>query len=102
MCECFTFVVFGGDSDPTSRGEGACEGSACTKKARKHGQGKCTTERGESQETNETYTSISQNHWDQKVAAITKLLVFDEENDELETDVRNFVGEKGLISRQPF
>ena len=40
----------------------------------------------------ESYTSISQKYWDQKVAAITKFLVIDDvENDELENDVRSFV-----------
>ena len=40
----------------------------------------------------QTYTSISQNLWDQEVAAILKLPVFDdEENDELEHDIHSFV-----------
>ena len=40
----------------------------------------------------QTYTKISQNYWDQKVAAIMKLPVFDdEENDELENDIHSFV-----------
>ena len=35
--------------------------------------------------------SISQNYWDQKVAAIMKLPVFDDkENDELENDIHSF------------
>ena len=39
-----------------------------------------------------TYTSISQNYWGQKVAAIMKLPVFDdEENDELENVIHSFV-----------
>ena len=52
--------------------------------------------RREEQEANkqimEPYTSINQNCWDQKVAAIAKLLVFsDVENDELENEARSFV-----------
>ena len=40
----------------------------------------------------QTYTSIRQNYWDQKVAAVMKLPVFDdEENDEPENDIQSFV-----------
>ena len=47
---------------------------------------------GEESATFQTYTSISQNCWDQRVAALVKLLVFDdEENDELEKDFHSFV-----------
>ena len=38
------------------------------------------------------YTSINQNYWNQKVAAVEKLPVFDDvENESLENDVRSFV-----------
>ena len=47
----------------------------------------------------QTYTSISQNCWDQKVAAILKLPVFDvEENDELEKKPFTALRTKRLIS----
>ena len=47
---------------------------------------------GEEPANIQTYTSISQNYWGQKVAAIMKLPVFDdEENYELENDIRSFV-----------
>ena len=47
---------------------------------------------GEESAKFQEYTSISQNYWDQKVAAIMKLPVFDdEENDELENDIHSFV-----------
>ena len=40
----------------------------------------------------QTYTSISQNYWDQRATAIEKLLVFDdEENEKLENRVRSIV-----------
>ena len=40
----------------------------------------------------QTYTNISQNHWDQRAAAVEKLPVFDdEENEKLEKDVHSFV-----------
>ena len=40
----------------------------------------------------QTYTSISQNYWDQRVAAVEKLLVFDdEENEKWENEVRSFL-----------
>ena len=38
------------------------------------------------------YTSINKNYWDQKLAAIERLPVFDDgENESLEDDVRSFV-----------
>ena len=37
-------------------------------------------------------TSINQNYWNQRVAAVERLPVFDDgENEELETDVHSFV-----------
>ena len=38
------------------------------------------------------YTSVSQNNWDQRAAAVEKLRVFgDEENEKLENAARSFV-----------
>ena len=47
---------------------------------------------GEESAKFQTYTSTSQNYWDQKVAAITKFPVFDDkEYNELDADVRSLV-----------
>ena len=52
----------------------------------------CFTFLGEETATFQMYTSFSQNYWDEKVAAIIKLPVFDEEeNDELENDIHSYV-----------
>ena len=48
------------------------------------------------------YSSIEQSYWNQKLAPMEKLPIFDDEvNEELEHDVRSFV-DKRLISRRPF
>ena len=48
------------------------------------------------------YTNINQNYWNQKMAAISRLPVFDDgESESLEDDVHSFV-DKRLSSRQPF
>ena len=40
----------------------------------------------------QTYTSVSQNYWDQRAAAVEKLPVFDdEESGKLENEARSFV-----------
>ena len=59
---------------------------------------------GEETQKVQEYTSINQNYWDQKLAAIEGLLVFDDgENESLEDDVHSFVEKKKrLTSRQPF
>ena len=45
------------------------------------------------------YTSINQNYWDQKLAAIERLPVFDDgENEELEDDVHSFVDETSHLT----
>ena len=47
---------------------------------------------GEETQKFQEYTSIYQNYWDQKLAAIEGLLVFDDgENESLEDDVHSFV-----------
>ena len=48
------------------------------------------------------YANINQNYWNQKMAAISRLPVFDDgESESLEDDVHSFV-DKRLSSRQPF
>ena len=48
------------------------------------------------------YANINQSYWDQKLAAIERLPVVDDgENESLEDDVHSFV-DKRLILRQPF
>ena len=48
------------------------------------------------------YTSINQNDWNQRIAAVGRLPVFDDgENESLEDDVHIFA-DKRPISRQPF
>ena len=57
---------------------------------------------GEENAKFQEYTSINQNDWNQRIAAVGRLPVFDDgENESLEDDVRIFV-DKRPISRQPF
>ena len=44
-------------------------------------------------------TSINQNYWNQRVAAVEKLSVFDDrQNEELENDVRSFEDQTTLLT----
>ena len=40
----------------------------------------------------QAYSSVEQSYWNQKLAATEKLPIFDGDNEELEHDVRSFVG----------
>ena len=45
------------------------------------------------------YTNINQNYWDQKLAAVERLPVFDDgENESSEDDVRGFVGKTSHLT----
>ena len=46
------------------------------------------------------YTNISQNYWDQKLAAVERLPVFDdEEKESLEDDVHSFVDKTSIYQQ---
>ena len=69
-----------------------CCNDASVSKYHETNKRKVDTFLGEETAKIQTYTSISKNYWDQKVAAIMKFCVVDdEENDELENDIRSFV-----------